>query len=78
MITTGVLLMDQRFWGQRLHEMGIGPPPIHISNFHSCCVDYVNQALHPESPWRSQAKKVAIEIIAYLQVSGFARDPAKA
>jgi hypothetical protein len=31
---TGVLLMDQRFWGLRTYQMGIGPEPVHIKSFH--------------------------------------------
>jgi UDP:flavonoid glycosyltransferase YjiC (YdhE family) len=34
-IVTGVLLMDQRFWGKRVHDLGIGPEPVHIKNFAS-------------------------------------------
>lgn len=30
---TGVLLMDQRFWGLRTYQMGIGPEPVHIKAF---------------------------------------------
>lgn len=34
-IITGVLLMDQRFWGKRVNDLGVGPEPTHISSFSS-------------------------------------------
>ena len=30
---TGILLMDQRFWGSVCHDKGVGPAPVHIDNF---------------------------------------------
>ena len=30
---TGILLFDQRFWGQVVYEKGIGPKPVHVSRF---------------------------------------------
>ena len=32
---TGILLMDQRFWGQLVADKGVGPPPCHIDYFAS-------------------------------------------
>ena len=34
-VVTGILLMDQRFWGLVCHEQGIGPKPVHIGSFKS-------------------------------------------
>ena len=42
---TGILLMDQRFWGGVVHEKGIGPEPVHIDDFDKICVDFVDKAL---------------------------------
>jgi len=61
-IVTGVLLLDQRFWGKRVKELDIGPEPVHISDFHHVCVDYVNEALKPNSRWSINAKRLAKEI----------------
>eukprot|EP01126_Amoeba_proteus_P058624 TRINITY_DN7584_c0_g1_i4.p1 TRINITY_DN7584_c0_g1~~TRINITY_DN7584_c0_g1_i4.p1 ORF type:complete len:323 (-),score=104.04 TRINITY_DN7584_c0_g1_i4:131-1099(-) len=61
-MVTGVLLMDQRFWGQRVHQLGVGPPPVHITNFHSVCVKYMDEALAKDSPWAARAKEVAEEM----------------
>ena len=52
---TGILLMDQRFWGKVCHEKGIGPPPVHIDDFHKSCVDFVDEALDPQSSWLAAA-----------------------
>jgi len=54
-IVTGVLLMDQRFWGRRVHELGIGPEAVHINDFPNVCVDLVNKALRGE--WNEGIKK---------------------
>jgi len=61
-IVTGVLLLDQRFWGKRVKELGVGPDPVHISDFSHVCVDFVNEALKPNSSWAKKAKKLADEI----------------
>jgi len=63
-IVTGVLLLDQRFWGKRVQELGIGPEPVHISDFKNVCVDYVNEALKADSSWAKAAKSLAEEIRA--------------
>ena len=41
---SGVLLMDQRFWGQVCADKGVGPPPVHIEEFASTCEDFVDKA----------------------------------
>jgi UDP:flavonoid glycosyltransferase YjiC (YdhE family) len=61
-IVTGVLLMDQRFWGKRVHKLGVGPEPVHITDFVHVCVDYVNKALEPGSDWLNKAKTISKEI----------------
>jgi hypothetical protein len=58
-IVTGVLLMDQRFWGQRVHEMGLGPPPLSIRNFAKTCPELVEFALAERSPWLEKAEEKA-------------------
>jgi len=55
-IVTGVLLMDQRFWGSRCHALKVGPYPVHISEFPKRCVDFVNFALKDNSPWAINAQ----------------------
>ena len=44
---TGILLFDQRFWGDVVYQKGIGPPPVHIDRFTSTCVDFVNKVGGP-------------------------------
>eukprot|EP00588_Corethron_pennatum_P029796 CAMPEP_0194317800 /NCGR_PEP_ID=MMETSP0171-20130528/14523_1 /TAXON_ID=218684 /ORGANISM="Corethron pennatum, Strain L29A3" /LENGTH=714 /DNA_ID=CAMNT_0039074521 /DNA_START=78 /DNA_END=2225 /DNA_ORIENTATION=+ len=61
-IVTGVLLLDQRFWGMRCEEMGVGPFGCHIDDFPKHCVSYVNKALEDDSSW----KKNAVEMGALL------------
>jgi len=55
--------MDQRFWGKRVHELGVGPEPVHIFDFPHVCVDLVNEALRPESSWAMTAKEVAPKVL---------------
>jgi len=62
-IVTGVLLMDQRFWGKRVYQLGYGPEPVHISDFPHVCVDLVNKALKPGCEWAEKAKIEAKKII---------------
>lgn len=59
---TGVLLMDQRFWGLRTHQMGIGPEPVHIKSFHKECVKNLDKALDPNSEWAKVAKELPPKI----------------
>uniref|UniRef100_A0A6B2LI55 Glycosyl transferase family 28 C-terminal domain-containing protein n=1 Tax=Arcella intermedia TaxID=1963864 RepID=A0A6B2LI55_9EUKA len=61
-IVTGVLLMDQRFWGKRVHDLGFGPEPIHITDFKSNCVALLNEALNDCSKFRFLAEKKAQEL----------------
>jgi len=55
---SGVLLMDQRFWGQVCEQKGVGPEPIHIDNFPETCVDFINEALKEDSVWKQNAEKL--------------------
>lgn len=63
-IVTGVLLMDQRFWGQRCKDLNVGPGPTHVSNFLEVCCDFIDEALEPDSEWKKQAEEVANRIKA--------------
>jgi hypothetical protein len=57
-MVTGPLLLDQRFWGNVCHQKGVGPEPVHIDNFESYCVSFVNGALDPSDPhgWQKNAE----------------------
>lgn len=59
---TGVLLMDQRFWGLRTYQMGIGPEPAHIKFFSKDCVKNLDKALEPGSEWAKVAKDLPPKI----------------
>eukprot|EP01126_Amoeba_proteus_P060900 TRINITY_DN8113_c0_g1_i7.p1 TRINITY_DN8113_c0_g1~~TRINITY_DN8113_c0_g1_i7.p1 ORF type:complete len:703 (-),score=134.12 TRINITY_DN8113_c0_g1_i7:172-2280(-) len=59
---TGVLLMDQRFWGLRVFQLGIGPEPVHIKTFHKECVKNIDKALSPNSEWANVAKDLPAKI----------------
>eukprot|EP00930_Biecheleria_cincta_P096987 TRINITY_DN88747_c0_g1_i1.p1 TRINITY_DN88747_c0_g1~~TRINITY_DN88747_c0_g1_i1.p1 ORF type:complete len:718 (+),score=86.07 TRINITY_DN88747_c0_g1_i1:59-2212(+) len=61
-IITGVLLMDQRFWGRRVEQLGIGPEPVHISKFFDVCYSNLEKALDPEGPWQQNAKVLKAEL----------------
>jgi len=68
-IITGVLLLDQKFWGRRCHKLGLGPPPMHITKFRKIAVDLILEALRPaeENPWLQEAKKVADQMKASMR-----------
>jgi len=55
---SGVLLMDQRFWGQVCEEKGVGPAPVHIDNFPDTCVAFADKALDEDSEWLHNAKSL--------------------
>jgi len=57
-IVTGVLLLDQRYWGMRCCELGVGPFGSHIDDFPKHCVEYVDKALRDGSEWKQNAEKV--------------------
>ena len=45
---TGILLMDQRFWGGVVADKGVGPPPVHVDKFSDKCVEFINDVrAHP-------------------------------
>eukprot|EP00667_Euglena_gracilis_P004023 EG_transcript_4038 len=56
-IVTGVLLMDQRFWGKRVSELQLGPEPVFIDDFSAVCVKHVTRVLGEYAVGR--AKEVA-------------------
>jgi len=58
-LVTGVLLLDQRFWGKRVFELGVGPPSIHISDFTSKILDVLPDALDPNGAMAQRARQVA-------------------
>jgi hypothetical protein len=57
---TGILLMDQRFWGDVCYQKGIGPPPVHIDGFGQTCVDFINAALDPYSDYAKNARDLDV------------------
>jgi len=61
-IVTGVMLFDQRFWGSRCHDMGIGPFPVHISKFKGLCVELIDKALEDNGKWLRNAKLIGKKI----------------
>lgn len=58
-MVTGVLLMDQRFWGQQVNKLGVGPPPVHVTDFHKVCVGNLDNCLDPTHEWPKRAKELA-------------------
>jgi UDP:flavonoid glycosyltransferase YjiC (YdhE family) len=58
-IVTGILLMDQRFWGHQISALGVGPVCCHVSEFDKHCVEWVDEALRPGSVWAAKAKELA-------------------
>ncbi|GBG28758.1 Sterol 3-beta-glucosyltransferase [Hondaea fermentalgiana] len=66
-IITGVMLFDQRFWGSRCHDLGIGPFPVHVSKFKSQCVSLIDKALADDSEWPANAKRVGREIESTME-----------
>jgi sterol 3beta-glucosyltransferase len=58
----GVLLMDQRFWGKRVNDLGCGPEPVHISMFEKQCVKSMDELLEPGSDFAKAAKELAPQI----------------
>jgi hypothetical protein len=57
-IVTGVLLLDQRFWGARCASLGVGPFGLHIKDFPKKCVEYVDKALEDGSVWKANAMRI--------------------
>ena len=55
---TGILLMDQRFWGDVVHQLGVGPEPVHVDAFYHTCVKYIDGALDPASAWAQAAGRL--------------------
>jgi len=54
-VVTGILLMDQRFWGLVCHEKGVGPKPVHIEAFKDIATDWADRALDPASNYATAA-----------------------
>jgi len=55
---SGILLMDQRFWGKVCCDKGVGPAPYHIDDFGEHCVSFVNTALATDSEWTRNAESL--------------------
>lgn len=82
---TGILLMDQRFWGLVCYEKGVGPRPVHIDPFKDICVDWADRALDPESDYSRAAAAltfgdeaedgVAANVAAFKQLADSALPP---
>lgn len=53
---TGVLLMDQRFWGGVCEQKGVGPAPVHIDEFPEVCVEFINKALSDDGDYLQNAR----------------------
>jgi len=66
-VTTGVLLMDQRFWGSRCHDLKVGPFPIHIHKFLTSCVSVIDKALQDHGEWGVNAKAIGARVEASLK-----------
>ena len=47
--------MDQRFWGDVVHSVGVGPPPVHVEQFADTCVAFADAALDPSSEYSKKA-----------------------
>jgi len=52
---TGLLLMDQRFWGGVCEKLQIGTPPVHIDEFPKSCVNFVDRAFEEGSAFARNA-----------------------
>ena len=52
---TGILLMDQRFWGGVCYDKGVGPSPAHIEPFKDIAADWADRALDPASDYATAA-----------------------
>uniref|UniRef100_A0A7S1ISJ4 C2 domain-containing protein n=1 Tax=Eutreptiella gymnastica TaxID=73025 RepID=A0A7S1ISJ4_9EUGL len=57
-MVTGILLMDQRFWGKRVHALGVGPNVVHISQFSQVCVKNLDECLAPNSLYAARAREL--------------------
>ncbi|CAK9035690.1 unnamed protein product [Durusdinium trenchii] len=71
-ITSGILLMDQRYWAARLNELGCGSQGISVDDLMSATpglVNLIHQALLPSieggSSWMARAKEVQDQIQGY-------------
>ena len=59
LMVTGVLVLDQRFWGRRVAELGVGPDPCQIRKLPKVFVQNVDFALTPGNHWAENAKVVS-------------------
>jgi len=85
---SGLLLMDQRFWGSVCAAQGVGPEPTHIDEFPETCVDFIDRALADDSELLAKAESltwgnetedgVAINIQAFVRLLDEGVDPVRA
>ena len=61
-IVTGILLMDQRFWGSQVASLGVSPGCCHINDFEKHCVKWVSSAMEPGNEWAARAQELAKEL----------------
>jgi len=57
---TGILLLDQRFWGDVCWQKGVGPRPVQIDAFYHTCVEFVDKALEPTSSYAVAAAELTL------------------
>jgi len=85
---SGLLLMDQRFWGSVCAAQGVGPEPTHIDEFPETCVDFIDRALADDSELLAKAESltwgnetedgVATNVQAFVRLLDEGVDPVRA
>jgi hypothetical protein len=66
-LLVSLLTIKFRFWGQRLHDLRISPPPVHIQEFPGVCCDYVDKVLAKDSIYSLAAASFAEELRATFE-----------
>jgi len=62
-ITTGVLILDQRYWGRRVHELGCAPQPCHVRDLEEKIISYLDDCLSRDSELPKNAKLVQEQLL---------------
>lgn len=60
---TGLLILDQLFWGHFISSRNIGPPPVHIDEFKETCVNFVENAISNNSTWAAHAREFDVKVL---------------
>jgi len=60
---TGLLLLDQLFWGNFISSRNIGPAPVHIDEFKKTCVNFVENAISDNSTWAAHAREFDVKVL---------------